>query len=79
MIKTYYALHERCLKQCLDLGLILKKIHKVIRFKQSPWMKGYIEPNTQMRTNATTDFEKDFFKLMNNSVFWQDHGKCKKS
>ena len=67
--KTYYTLHERCLKQCLDLGLVLKKIHKVIRFKQSTWMKGYIEHNTQMRTNATTDFEKDFFKLMNNSVF----------
>ena len=67
--KTYYTLHERSLKQCLDLGLELKKIHKVIRFKQSTWMKGYIEHNTRMRTNATTDYEKDFFKLMNNSVF----------
>ena len=56
-------------KQALDHGLILEKRHNCIRFRQSPWMKEYIDFNTRLRTAAKNDFEKDFYKLMNNSVF----------
>ena len=67
--KTNYVLHYRNLKQCLKLGMKLKKIHRVIEFNQDPWMKEYIDFNTLHRQNASNPFEKDFFKLMNNSVF----------
>ena len=56
------------LKQALNHGLVLKEIHKVIQFKQSAWMKEYIDFNIRLRTAAKNDFEKDFYKLMNNSV-----------
>ena len=48
---------------------MLDRIHRAIEFNQSPWLKTYIDFNTQLRTAATNDFEKEFFKLMNNSVF----------
>ena len=51
------------------MGLRLKKIHRGIKFQEFPWMQSYIELNTDLRTKGKNDFEKDFFKLMNNSVF----------
>ena len=69
MDKTKYVVHNRNLQLYLQLGLKLKKIHRVIEFDQHPWMKEYIDFNTLHRQNASNPFDKDFFKLMNNSVF----------
>ena len=67
--KTKYVIHYKNLIQCLKAGIKLKKIHRGIKFIESEWMKPYIEMNTNLRTKAKNNFEKDFFKLMNNSVF----------
>ena len=67
--KTKYIIHYKNLIQCLKAGMKLKKIHKGIKFIESDWMRPYIEMNTNLRTKAKNNFEKDFFKLMNNSVF----------
>ena len=67
--KKNYVVHIRSLKQALNHGLILKKIHRVLQFNQESLLKAYIDMNTQLRRQAKNDFEKDFFKLTNNSVF----------
>ena len=59
----------RALKQTLNHGLKLKKVHKVIQFNQREWLKPYIDMKTKLRKEEKNDFEKDFSKLMNNSVF----------
>ena len=69
MIQKEYVVHIRAPKQALNHGLIFKKVHRVIQFNQEAWLKPYIEKNTKLRTKAKHDFEKDFFKLMNNSIF----------
>ena len=67
--KKDYIVHIRSLKQALNHGLLLKKVHRVIQFNQKAWVKAYIDMNTELRKQAKNDFEKDFFKLMNNAVF----------
>ena len=67
--KKRYVIHIRALDQALKHGLVLEHIHRAIEFKQSAWMKEYIDFNTKLRTAAANHFEKDFYKLMNNSVF----------
>ena len=67
--KEEYVLHYRNLHLYLSLGLKLKKIHRALEFSQSNWLEPYIAFNTKKRAGAKTAFGKDFFKLMNNSVF----------
>lgn len=67
--KTRYMVHHEALKTYLKYGLRITKIHKGVMFDESPWLKSYIDMNIGTRANVKNEFEKDFFKLMNNSVF----------
>ena len=67
--KTQYIIHIRNLKQALNHGLVLKKVHKMIKVNENVWLELYIDMNTDQEKKAKNDFEKDLFKLMNNSGF----------
>ena len=67
--KKKYVVHIKSLKQALNHGLKLKRVHRIIEFSQKAWLKPYIDMNTELRKLAKDDFEKDLFKLMNNVVF----------
>lgn len=67
--KKNYVIHYKMLKFVLQQGLVLKKIHRVLQFTQSQWLKPYIELNTLLRTKATNDFEKNFYKLLINAIY----------
>ena len=67
--KTNYLIHYRMLKFCVRHGMIVDKVHEIISFKQSKWLEKYISFNTQKRNKAKNDFEKDFYKLLNNAFY----------
>ncbi|PFX20964.1 hypothetical protein AWC38_SpisGene14564 [Stylophora pistillata] len=67
--KKKYIVHHETLKHYMSLGIEIGKIHRIIRFEERPWMKKYIDLKTSLRAKANNDFEKDFYKLMNNAVF----------
>ena len=67
--KNEYIVHMRNLKQALNHGLILKKVQRVIKSNRGARLEPYIKMNTDLRKIAKNDFQKDFFKLMNNAVF----------
>ena len=69
MDKNKYVVHYKNLMLYLSLGMKLKRIHRVLEFDEKSWMEPYIRLNTEMRKKAKSAFEKDFYKLMNNSVF----------
>ena len=76
--KKNYVVHIKALKQALNHGLILKKVHRIIQFNQKAWLKSYIDINTKLRKEAKNEFVKYFFKLMNNAVLGKTVGNVRK-
>ena len=73
-----YVIYIRNLKQLLNHGLILKNVHRVIKFNQEDWSTPHITMNSKLRQEAKINFEKRFFKLMNNAVFGKTMANVKK-
>ena len=69
MNKNNYVIYYRNLQQCLKLGKKIKKINRILEFRQSAWMKSYIDFNTNRRKEATNEADKSHFKLLNNAVY----------
>ncbi|KAJ3632264.1 hypothetical protein MTP99_009279 [Tenebrio molitor] len=67
--KSKYVTHYMNLQQCLKNGLVLKNIHRVLKFKQCKWLEPYVAYNTKLRANASNDFEKKLYKLFNNTIY----------
>ena len=67
--KKNYSIHYRMLKVYVRHGMIVDKIHEIISFKQSKWFEKYISFNTQKRNKAKNEFEKNFYKLLNNAFY----------
>ena len=71
-----YVIHIRSLKETLNHGLVLRKVHRVITFNQKGWLQPYIDMNTELRKKAKNYFEKHFYKLMKNHFLvktWEKH------
>ena len=79
MNKNNYVICYRNLQQCLELGMKLKNIHRILKFKQSDWMRPYIDFNTQERTISNNEADKNFFTLTNNSVYGKTLENLRKS
>ena len=77
--KTEYGIHMRNLKQALNHGLIFKQVSRVFKFNQNALLATDVNGSTDLRKKAKNDFEKEFFKLMNNGVFGKTMKKCEKT
>ena len=69
MNKNNYVIHYRNLQQCLEIGMELKKIHRILNFRQEDWIKPYIDFSTERRKESTNESDKNHFKLVNNAVY----------